>query len=77
MMEEAAVGDEIVIDGRVDAPARKGEVLEVLRTGGVPHYRVRWDDGTDCIFFPGADAHVVHRRADCTLPQGGTGTRAG
>lgn len=63
MIEEAAVGDEIVVDGgRVDDLARKGEVLEVLRTGGVLHYRVRWDDGTDCIFFPGPDAHVVHLR---------------
>jgi hypothetical protein len=34
-------------------------VLEVLETGDVRHYRVRWDDGTDCIFFPSSDAHFV------------------
>jgi hypothetical protein len=54
------VGDEIVVEGRHlgDLP-RKGEVLEVRETGGVTHYRVRWDDGTDCIFFPSSDAHFV------------------
>jgi hypothetical protein len=55
------VGDEIIVDGPgVGAEPRKGEVLDVLRTGGVVHYRVRWDDGTDCIFFPSSDASFVH-----------------
>lgn len=55
------VGDEIVVDGRqIDAPTRKGEILEVLDRGSLPHYRVRWDNGRESIFFPGSDAHVVH-----------------
>jgi hypothetical protein len=54
-------GDEIVVDGRhLDDLPRKGEVLEVLTNGEVVHYRIRWDDGTDCIFFPASDAHFVH-----------------
>ncbi len=54
------VGDEIIVEGRnLGDLAREGEVLEVLETGGVTHYRVRWDDGTDCIFFPSSDAHFV------------------
>lgn len=59
-MLDAKVGDELVVDGPHlgDLP-RKGEVLEVLTTGGVVHYRLRWDDGTDCIFFPSSDTHVV------------------
>jgi Domain of unknown function (DUF1918) len=58
---DVTVGDEIIVDGRHtnDLP-RKGEVLEVLTSGGVEHYRVRWDDGTDCIFFPSSDAHFEH-----------------
>ena len=57
----ARVGDEIVVDGRhLDDLPRTGEVLEVLSSGDVVHYRIRWDDGTDCIFFPGPDAHFVH-----------------
>ena len=57
---DARVGDEIVVEGRnLGDLSRKGEVLEVLSTGGVVHYRIRWDDGIDCIFFPGSDAHFV------------------
>ena len=60
---EGRVGDEIIVDGRTqgDLP-REGEVLEVLHTGGVTHYRVRWDDGIECIFFPSSDARFVHPR---------------
>ena len=62
-------GDEIVVDGRHmnDLP-RKGEILEVLTTGDVVHYRVLWDDGTDCIFFPASDAHIVHTGARASKP---------
>jgi hypothetical protein len=57
----AAVGDEIVVDGPHQGdPPKKGEVLEVLETGGVRHYRVRWDDGHEGLFYPGSDAHTVH-----------------
>jgi hypothetical protein len=58
---DVKVGDEIVVDGRHmnDLP-RKGEILEVLTAGDVTHYRVLWDDGTDCVFFPASDAHFVH-----------------
>jgi hypothetical protein len=56
-------GDVVVVDSRDgDDPRRTGRVLEVLTTGGVVHYRVRWDDGSDCILFPGPDARVVPRR---------------
>jgi hypothetical protein len=60
----AEVGDQIVVDGASlgDLP-REGEVLEVLETGGVTHYRVRWDDnGHETVFYPGSTAHVVHTR---------------
>lgn len=57
---EAKAGDEIVVDGRnLGDPQRKGEIIEVLGEGNVLHYRVRWDDGHDSIFFPGSNAHVV------------------
>ena len=54
------VGDEIVVDGphQGDLP-KMGEVLEVLHVGDVEHYRVRWDDGHEGIFYPGSDAHGV------------------
>jgi hypothetical protein len=36
----------------------------------VVHYRVRWDDGHEAIFYPGSDAHTVHpgKRAGAARP---------
>ena len=58
---DAKVGDEIVVDALLTGgPPRRGEVLEVMDRGGVTHFRVRWDDGHESVFFPSSDAHVVH-----------------
>jgi len=58
---DAKVGDELVVDGvRTGDEARKGEILEILRAGDVVHYRVRWDDGQEALFYPGSTTHVVH-----------------
>jgi hypothetical protein len=57
----ALVGDEVVVDNMMlGQPARKGEVLEVLGKGDGTHYRVRWDDGHESVFFPASTAHAVH-----------------
>ncbi|MDH4177944.1 MAG: DUF1918 domain-containing protein [Thermoleophilia bacterium] len=55
------VGDTIEITGHSvgDAP-KTAEILEVLGEPGHEHFRVRWEDGHESIFFPGADA-VVRR----------------
>ena len=57
---EAKVGDEIVVDAAHtgDLP-REGRVVEVLSAGGVVHYRVRWDDGRETLFYPGSTTHTV------------------
>ena len=61
----AKIGDEIVVDGtHLGDLTKKGEVLEVLHVGGVEHYRVRWDDGHEGLFYPGSDAHLVHLGAN-------------
>jgi hypothetical protein len=58
---DAKVGDEIVVDGpHTGDIARQGEILEVMDRGGITHFRVRWDDGHETVFFPSSDAHVVH-----------------
>jgi hypothetical protein len=58
---DAKVGDEIVIDGpHTGDVAREGEILEVMLRGGIEHYRVRWDDGHESVFFPSSDARIVH-----------------
>ena len=58
-------GDVIVIEGHhVGEGRRSGEVLEVLGEAGHEHYRVRWEDGHETIFYPRAgDATIRHKEA--------------
>ena len=43
---------------RLGEKGRTGEILEVLGEPGHEHYRVRWDDGHESIFYPSSDATV-------------------
>jgi hypothetical protein len=57
---KAKVGDRVVTEGaHVDAPRRVGEVIEVTHADGAPPYRVRWQDGHESLWVPGADSRVV------------------
>ena len=60
--QETRPGDVIVIEGhRVGEGRRVGEVVEVLGTAPRAHYRVRWDDGHESLFYPEAgDATIKH-----------------
>lgn len=50
-------GDVVAVAGRhVGDRGRTGEILEVLGDELHPHYRVRWEDGHESIYFPGEDA---------------------
>jgi hypothetical protein len=62
MVVNAKVGDKIIVKGHhVGEPDRDAVVLEVHGADGAPPYRVRWsDDGHEGLYFPGADASVVH-----------------
>ena len=56
----AKSGEHIAVESaRLDQGRRHGEVLEVLGAGDSEHYRVRWQDGHESIYFPGPDAHVI------------------
>jgi hypothetical protein len=56
----ASTGDQIVIETTtLDTPRRHGEVVEVIGAGEREHYRVRWQDGHESIYFPGPDARVL------------------
>ncbi|MDQ4116166.1 MAG: DUF1918 domain-containing protein [Actinomycetota bacterium] len=62
----AHVGDKITTESHqsTDAGRRHGTVVAVLDEGGEEeHYRVRWQDGHESIFFPGPDAHLDEQRA--------------
>ena len=55
----AKAGDIIEITGHAvgDQP-RTAEILEVLGEPGHEHFRVRWEDGHESVFFPGDDAVI-------------------
>jgi hypothetical protein len=54
--EHAAPGWIVEVTGHRlgDAP-RSGEILAVIGDAQHPHYRVRWEDGRESLFFPGSD----------------------
>ena len=53
------IGDVVEIGAhRVHEPARVGEILEVLGEPDHSHFRVRWDDGRETIYYPSSDATV-------------------
>lgn len=57
--EQAKPGDRIVVEAHhVGAARRTGEILEVLGEPGHEHYRVRWEDGAETVFYPSSDAKV-------------------
>jgi hypothetical protein len=64
--EQTWAGDLIVIHGhRVGESSRTAEILEVLGEPGHEHYRVRWEDDRETIYYPGGDATIqpaVRRR---------------
>jgi hypothetical protein len=60
---EAVVGDLIEIEAhQVGGVHRTGEIIELLGEPEHRHFRVRWEDGAETIFFPSSDAHIVHPR---------------
>jgi hypothetical protein len=57
---EAAVGDRIIIESnRVGASNRTGEIVEVVDDETGRHFRVRWDDGHDTVFFPSSGGATI------------------
>jgi hypothetical protein len=56
---EVRVGDLIEVHGHaVGERARLGEILEVLGSSDHLHFRVRWDNDRESIFYPSNDAVV-------------------
>jgi len=59
--EKAKPGDRILIEAHhVGGAHRTGEILEVMGEPGHEHFRVRWEDGTETIFYPSSDAKIEH-----------------
>ncbi len=63
-MADGSAGDRVSVESeRVGQSAREGEILEVLGSEAVLHYRVRWDNGHETTFFPSAGSLRIIRRA--------------
>jgi hypothetical protein len=61
----ARPGDLVIVEGhRVGESRRVGEIIEVLGEPGHEHYRVRWDDGRETVFYPSSDAIVQPAKVD-------------
>lgn len=54
--------DWIEVDGLPGWAPRRGQILEVLGRPGHEHYRVRWDEEHESIFFPTEGTAIVHHR---------------
>jgi hypothetical protein len=51
----------VVVEGyRVGEARRIGEILELLGEAGHEHYRIRWDDEHESVFYRSSDATIQH-----------------
>ena len=72
----ARKGDLIVVNPqRVGSPSRQGEIIEVIQGDLRVKYRVRWNDGHESLFAPGAGAARIEPARDRKKP-GSEGTEA-
>ena len=62
---QADVGDVVAVHGHhLGESERLGEILEVLGPPDHVHFRVRWEDEHESIFYPGNDASIRVRRGE-------------
>lgn len=55
----ARVADRLVVHGtRVGQADRVGEIVELVESHGSQRFRVRWSDGHESIYVPGAGAEI-------------------
>ncbi|NDU76891.1 DUF1918 domain-containing protein [Actinomadura sp. DSM 109109] len=59
---KAKIGDRLHVHGNVvGLPDRIGEIIEVRGPDGGPPYVIRFDDGHECLVYPGPDAVIEPR----------------
>jgi Domain of unknown function (DUF1918) len=61
--EEAVAGDWIEVDGTRGSSPRRGVILEVLGSGPHEHFRVRWDEQHESLFYPAERGFAIHAAA--------------
>jgi hypothetical protein len=64
LKQAVSAGDTIAIPGhRVGEHERTGEILEVVGDPGHEHYRVRWEDGHESVYYPSSGDAVIRPAA--------------
>ena len=58
------IGDWLEVSARPGAIPRRGQILDVLGRAAHTHYRVRWDEEHESLFYPADRAAIVHPAAD-------------
>jgi hypothetical protein len=66
--QSASRGDWIEDHGLPGRPPRRGQILHVLDEGRHVHYRVRWDERHESIFFPTDETVVIARPGAAAQP---------
>jgi hypothetical protein len=56
----AQPGDWIEVDGTRGAGPRRGQILEVVGFPEHVHFRVRWDEKHESLFYPAERGCIVH-----------------
>jgi hypothetical protein len=59
----AQAGDAVEVNGLPGRPAKRGQIVEVLGAGEHVHFRVRWDERHESLFYPTEGATIVHPAA--------------
>jgi hypothetical protein len=59
-------GDWLEVSGLPGRAPRTGQILEVLGGEGHVHYRVRWDEQHESIFFPTEGVRVLAPRTEAS-----------
>lgn len=69
---QAKPGDVVVVHGHSTGdPGRTGVIVEVLDAAtGREHYRVRWDEEHETLYWPGSDATVRPAKRPRRTPSG-------
>jgi hypothetical protein len=58
-VRDASPGDWLEVAGLPGRPPRRGQVVEVLGRRGHEHFRVRWDEAHESVFFPTEATRIV------------------
>ena len=61
-VQRAVPGDWLEVAGLPGRPARRGQIVEVLGRSGHEHFRVRWDEDHESVFFPSEATRIVRTR---------------